>query len=59
MNEALKHVSNNQVTSRVIVETGVVYVSYDNGVSILINYTGELKTYLGTQVLPQDYEVIL
>lgn len=59
VNEALKHVSNNQVTSRVIVETGVVYVSYDNGVSILINYTGELKTYLGTQVLPQDYEVIL
>jgi len=39
INEALKHVLNESIINREIIDLGVVLVTYSNGVKIVINYS--------------------
>lgn len=59
LNNALRHIRDAYLTDRVIIETGVVINSYNNGVKIIINYTSEPTTILGVTIDAQSYEVIL
>ncbi len=59
VNEALKHVSGKKIVSREMIETGVSLVTYENGVSILINYTSNDVDYQSITVEKKSYEVIL
>jgi hypothetical protein len=56
---ALDHVLGSSVISRTILASGVSLVTYDNGVSIVINYRSTSFVY-GLRTIPAlDYEVIL
>ena len=56
---ALDHVLGASVTDRTMLATGVSSVSYDNGVSIIINYRSSDYSYQQITVPALDYEVIL
>lgn len=56
---ALDAVLGARVTDRTMLATGVSLVTYDNGVSILINYRSSNYTYQQLTVSALDYEVIL
>jgi hypothetical protein len=56
---ALDAVLGAKVTDRTMLATGVSLVTYDNGVSILINYRSSNYTYQQLTVSALDYEVIL
>jgi hypothetical protein len=56
---ALDHVLGASVTDRTMLATGVSLVSYDNGVSIIINYRSSDYSYQQITVPALDYEVIL
>jgi hypothetical protein len=56
---ALDHVSGARVTHRTMLATGVSFVSYDNGISLLINYRSSPYTHEQSTVEGLDYEVIL
>ena len=57
VNEALKHVSGAQMIGHEILEEGVRKVSYDNGVTIYLNYNDEVKTADGVEILPGSYRM--
>ena len=59
INEALKHVTSSYVSNRVVLETGVTLVTYDNGVKIIVNYGQTAYNHMGIVVQPKNYEVIL
>ncbi len=59
VNEALKHVANERIVSRTVLDAGFVKVSYANGVSIYINYSGTMKVDGAVSVQPSSYQVIL
>ncbi|MFP4287375.1 MAG: DUF5696 domain-containing protein [Candidatus Izemoplasmataceae bacterium] len=56
INEALQHVQGAKVVSRTVINAGISQVSYDNGVTIIVNYTAN-SYYLGDNlwVNPQGY----
>jgi hypothetical protein len=55
---ALSSVLNATVVSRIVVKVGLVYVSYDNGVTIAVNYAPYAQEYLGQIIDAQSYEVL-
>lgn len=59
INEALKHVIGETIVNRVVLTTGVVEVSYSNGVKIYINYANKPYVLGSIEISAQDYEVIL
>jgi hypothetical protein len=59
VNDALKHVVNEKIIKRVIIDAGFVKVSYSNGVIIYINYSGATKVDGIHQVDASSYKVVL
>ncbi|MGI6782541.1 MAG: DUF5696 domain-containing protein [Acholeplasmataceae bacterium] len=59
VNDALKHVVNERIISREVLDAGFVKVSYANGVIIYINYSGTIKIDGTVTVLPSSYRVVL
>ncbi len=57
VSEALNHVIGESITSREVLELGVIKVTYSNGVAIIVNYTQSSYDYFGTDVSPLDYYV--
>jgi len=57
INNALKEVIGYGIKSREVLQLGLVKVTYDNNVSIYINYTTSDKTVEGITVLALDYLV--
>lgn len=56
VNRALKHVDGEYITSRVVLDSGIVKVTYSNDVEIYINYTTD--EYIGDVTIPAlDYYV--
>ena len=55
INNALKHVIGEQLTSRVVLEQGIIKNTYTNGVIIYINYTSNDKIVDGITVSAQAY----
>jgi hypothetical protein len=58
INEALKHVTNAYMVERKVIETGLVLVTYSNGVSIYVNYNYQSRLHQGNVILPRDYKVV-
>ncbi len=58
VNDALKYVTNAYVQNREIIETGLVLVTYSNGVSIYINYNYEVQTHLTNTIPARSYKVV-
>ncbi|MBU1144670.1 MAG: hypothetical protein KJ971_02275 [Firmicutes bacterium] len=58
VNDALKEVLNASWVNREVLELGFIRNTYDNGVEILINYTDQIKTVNGEDVLPQSFLVL-
>ena len=58
VNGALATVINSSWVDRTVVENGIILNEYDNGISIVINYTDEEFVYEGITVLPESYQVI-
>ena len=56
---ALDHVLGARVTNRTMLATGVSLVTYDNGVSLVINYRSTAFTHEQMTIPGLDYEVIL
>lgn len=59
VNNALKHVAGSYVTSREVLDVGLVKVVYSNNVSIYINYSANEYQYDGLTISPESYEVML
>ena len=58
INDALRHVMHAVIVDRVVLDTGVVSVHYDNGVHITINYTtSEYEKASGVIVPPLDIHI--
>ena len=57
VNEALKHVSGAQMIGHEILEEGVRKVSYDNGVTIYLNYNDETRTAGGVEIPAGSYRM--
>jgi len=57
INDALKHVRGQTIESRIVLETGVVKVTYSNDVTIVINYTSQDVAYDAQIIPPYDYLV--
>lgn len=55
INDALKHVNGARIDQRVVLDYGVVKVSYDNGVDIYVNYTSQEFTAGGITIPAFDY----
>ncbi len=58
VNDALKNVINASIISRTIIEDGVVLTSYDNGVSIIVNYQNHDVIYQGMTIKYKNYQVL-
>lgn len=58
INNALKHVRGYSITNRTVIKPGIVLVTYENGISFLINYTKESFIYNGTEVKPESWILI-
>lgn len=58
INDALKHVNGETIQSRVVLDTGVIEVTYQNNVSIIVNYTSQSYTYQNTEIEPLNYIVL-
>lgn len=58
INDALKYVINARIESRVVHDLGIVEISYDNDVSIFINYTSSDYDYEGILIDSMDYLVV-
>lgn len=58
VNSALKHVINQTITSREVLDTGVVLVTYSNNVQIYINYSGSDYTDGAITVEGLSYQVV-
>lgn len=59
INDALKHVTNAYMIDRKVIDTGLVLVTYSNGVQIYINYTYQNQTHLSHTILARDYKVVM
>lgn len=57
INQALSHVQGAEIISRSVPNQGIALVTYDNGVSILINYTATPYMYEGLTIEPLNYLV--
>jgi len=58
INGALSYVSGSSITGREVLDSGVVKVTYDSGVSIIVNYKESSYNYNGTIINSMDYEVL-
>ena len=58
VDDALRHVQGAQLIARDVLALGVVEVTYDNGVSFIINYTHAPFIFEGTQVPALDVLVL-
>jgi hypothetical protein len=58
INKALKHVRGFSISDRDVIAPGIVLVSYENGVSFLINYTENKYEYGNFTVLPESWILI-
>lgn len=58
INDALKEVIDASITSRVVLETGIVLVTYSNNVNIYINYTNKPYSSGSVIVNASDYKVV-
>lgn len=58
VDQALRHVQGSQLMAREVLALGVVEVSYDNGVSFIINYTHDPFIHEGLTVAPLDVLVL-
>ena len=58
LNEALKHVSGASITNREVIETGLVLISYDNGVSIYVNYNYQPRAHETHTIDARNYKVV-
>lgn len=59
LNNALKHVRGYYIKDREVISTGIVKVTYDNGVSIYINYGDRPFVADGIVLVGKSYEVVL
>lgn len=59
VNDALRHVVHAHIENRVVLSTGLVEVTYDNGVRIYVNYNYTRQTIGTLQVPARSYEVVL
>ncbi|MDO9629726.1 MAG: DUF5696 domain-containing protein [Acholeplasmataceae bacterium] len=58
VNDALKHVTNAYVVNREVLQTGLVAITYSNGVIIYVNYNYTTK-FIGFQTVPaRSYRVV-
>jgi len=57
INNALKYVNGEYITSRIVLDFGIVKVSYSNGVDIYINYTSHIFNDGGITIPAMDYYV--
>lgn len=58
VNGALGSVINANWINRTVIENGIIVNEYDNGISIVINYTDDAFVYDGVTVEPITYQVI-
>jgi hypothetical protein len=58
VNNALKHVLNETIEQRIVLETGLVRIEYSNGVIIYVNYNYQSKLTAHGFVLPRNYRVV-
>jgi hypothetical protein len=58
VNGALATVINANWVNRTVVENGIIINEYDNGISIVINYTDEDYIYNSVTVASESYQVI-
>jgi hypothetical protein len=58
VNGALATVINANWVNRTVVENGIIINEYDNGISIVINYTDEEYIINSVTVAPESYQVI-
>lgn len=58
INEALSSVSGACIIAREVLVSGVVKVTYDTGISIIVNYKESSYDYNGTVISSMDYEVL-
>ena len=59
VNEALKHVQDASIQSRIVLYPGVVKNTYSNGVTIYVNYSGIDYMIDGINLEMMSYEVVL
>jgi hypothetical protein len=55
INNALKYVNGESITSRVVLDYGIVEVTYSNGVNIYINYTSNDYVVNDITIPSMDY----
>ncbi len=58
MNEALKPFIGKRIFDRKVIEEGFVVVTYENGDSIVVNYTDKVKTFGNHSIVPMNWKVI-
>jgi hypothetical protein len=58
VNNALRHVLNETIEQRIVMETGLVRVEYSNGVIIYVNYNFQTKSTPHGNVLARNYRVV-
>lgn len=59
LNDALKYVIGEPILNREVVETGLVKVTYENGVTIYVNYNYVGLMIDGITIPARDYEVVM
>lgn len=58
VNSALKKVEGRKIDDRTVISTGIVKVTYEGGISVIINYTGNDYMYKNIKVSAQDFAVV-
>lgn len=58
LNDALSLVLDASIENREVIQTGLVRVTYDNGIVIYVNYTYQNLTAGGETILARDYKVV-
>lgn len=59
VNNALKHVIGESVVNREVLDTGVVLISYSNGVEIYVNYSSSTYVHSGNVIAASNYKVVI
>lgn len=59
VNNALKHVVGETIVNRTVLDTGVVLISYSNGVEIYVNYSSSAYAHNGNLVAASNYKVVI
>lgn len=57
VSDALKNVRGAKIVDRLVIEPGIVVVSYDNGKSIVVNYTSKTYVLNEQKIKPQSWTV--